>query len=242
MAFYPSSDSVNGYSVILNGDLTITPANQGNYNEKLIVCTGASTITLGKDIMNNFKTQVRPSSSAGVTVVPVAGVLINGATDAFTQGAGNGALIEIVYGVHNNLTVATISGALNSQDVTNLKKYQRGVWTPIDQSGAGLIFVGAYGDYIRTGDLVAASFRVVVPANASAANNSIGGLPFPSAATRVTSGLAVSYASTGYAVTAALDPLMSKWSFATFSGSLIRNTDMAGATVQGVITYMTDAP
>lgn len=115
MAFYPSADSANGYSVILDGDLTITPGNQGNYNDKLIICTGASTITLGKDIMNNFKTQVRPSSTAGVTIAPVSGVMINGGTGSFVQGAGNGALIDIVYGVRNSLTVATVVGALNAE-------------------------------------------------------------------------------------------------------------------------------
>lgn len=113
MALYPESDSVNGYSVIITGDLTLTPSNQGNFNEKLIVCqnTVNTTITLGMDIRNNFKTMIRASATGTVTVVPVAGVMVNGSSTPFVMPAGLGNLLEIVYGVRNSLTVTQIGGS-----------------------------------------------------------------------------------------------------------------------------------
>jgi hypothetical protein len=55
-----------------------------------------------------------------------------------------------------------------------------GTWTPIDSSGAGLIFTSAQCDWTRTGRKVVATIRFSYPSTASGATVLIGGLPFTS--------------------------------------------------------------
>jgi hypothetical protein len=52
-----------------------------------------------------------------------------------------------------------------------------GSWTPIDSSGAGLVFPAAEGSYSIHEDIVIARARVAYPATASGATAQIGGLP-----------------------------------------------------------------
>jgi hypothetical protein len=53
-----------------------------------------------------------------------------------------------------------------------------GTWTPIDDSGAGLVFPTASGYYVRVGRLVTVTARVVYPVTADGSTAFIGGLPF----------------------------------------------------------------
>jgi hypothetical protein len=59
-----------------------------------------------------------------------------------------------------------------------LDDYEEGTWTPVDQSGAGLVFTTPYGAYTKVGDTVTAWGRVTFPVTASALTITIGGLPF----------------------------------------------------------------
>jgi len=54
-----------------------------------------------------------------------------------------------------------------------------GSWTPIDASGAGLVFTSGSGWWTRIGQLVIAMGEFTYPATANGANAVIGGLPFP---------------------------------------------------------------
>lgn len=58
--------------------------------------------------------------------------------------------------------------------------YEKGTWTPIDTSGAGLTFdPGTTGMYTRIGNVVFVSASVRYPVTANANGASISGLPFP---------------------------------------------------------------
>ena len=54
----------------------------------------------------------------------------------------------------------------------------QGSWTPIDTSGAGLVFASPIGRYSRNGNLITVFLQMAMPATANAAAVSIGGLPF----------------------------------------------------------------
>ncbi len=72
---------------------------------------------------------------------------------------------------------------------------ETGSWTPIDSSGASLVFAFAAGSFIKIGPLIYATFQVVYPATASAAVALIGGLPYKVGA--VNAAFALGYANGG---------------------------------------------
>ena len=67
---------------------------------------------------------------------------------------------------------------LAATDPNTLDDYEEGTFTPIDSSGAGLIFNGPSGFYTKIGRLVTFSGQCTFPTTADASNIVIGGLPF----------------------------------------------------------------
>ncbi len=66
-----------------------------------------------------------------------------------------------------------------STDANTLDDYQESkTWTPIDASGAGLVFTTANGRYTKVGGLIFAWGIVTYPVTANAAAALLGGLPF----------------------------------------------------------------
>jgi len=59
-----------------------------------------------------------------------------------------------------------------------LDDYEEGTWTPIDSSGAGLVFTSASGTYTKIGKLCYITGALTFPATASVSTATIGGLPF----------------------------------------------------------------
>lgn len=57
--------------------------------------------------------------------------------------------------------------------------FETGLWTPTDQSGAGLIFTGIAARYARLGPLMAIVCNMTFPTTSNGAAVSIGGLPYP---------------------------------------------------------------
>lgn len=118
-----------------------------------------------------------------------------------------------------NITDLTITGSVDCQvflDLTSgqikfpatqaasgnantLDDYEEGSWTPVDSSGAGLVFPFAVGTYTKIGNRVFVSGQVIYPATASGAAAIIGGLPFTVQAVNTaftvgyTAGAAVAY-------------------------------------------------
>jgi len=63
---------------------------------------------------------------------------------------------------------------------TILNWYEHGTWTPVDSSGAGIVFTAATGTYTRIGRSVTLQFVVIYPITASVLATKIGGVPFTS--------------------------------------------------------------
>ena len=143
----------------------------------------------------------------------------------------------------NSSQIAFPATQIASTDANTLDDYEEGTWTLTDNSGANLTFAAAYGDYIKIGRMVFASFAVTYPTTASGANASIGGIPFTTASTggRVTCGLAIGYTDQGSFMSASANPSSNSFVLATASGGLLTNANMSNKTLRGVFSYMANA-
>ena len=141
----------------------------------------------------------------------------------------------------NTGQLAFPSAQVPSTDPNTLDDYQEGTWTPIDSSAGGLSFTAGYGDYIKVGRMVLASFRVTYPVTANTANTLIGGLPFASINTagRVVCGLAPRYTDQGAVLTGANNPGTTTFSLALPTGVLATNANMSGKTLDALLIYFT---
>lgn len=70
-----------------------------------------------------------------------------------------------------------------SANANTLDDFEKGTWTPVDSSGAGLSFAGVDASYEKISRLVVARFGLTYPATASAAIALVGGAPFTPDAT-----------------------------------------------------------
>lgn len=65
-----------------------------------------------------------------------------------------------------------------SANANTLDDYEEGLWTPVDNSGAGLTFVSTTGNYVKIGRTVFIDGQTDYPVTANGAAVSIAGLPF----------------------------------------------------------------
>lgn len=116
-----------------------------------------------------------------------------------------------------------------------LNRYEEGVFTPTDVSGAGLTFANAEGRYTRIGRMVFASFSVTFPATADT-NYAAISLPYASfAMTR--SSFPGAFAYTDYANPVVGFVSGSKCEFYLFGGSALRNSNLSGNNVRLTCIY-----
>jgi hypothetical protein len=138
-------------------------------DKKISALTSATTPLAG--------TEVLPIVQSGATVKVAVSDLTAGRAISATQ-------LTLTTG---NLIVASGQGidfsATPGTGTTELlADYEEGTWTPIDSSGAGLVFTGASGKYTKIGNLVNARCNFTFPATADTSSISIGGLPFSTSA------------------------------------------------------------
>jgi hypothetical protein len=111
-----------------------------------------------------------------------------------------------------------------------------GVWTPTDQSGAGLTFATAAGGYVKVGPLVFASAQIVWPATANAASALVS-LPFIVATPAGWNypGGVISYTS----YTSPITVMCTGGSFYlfTFGGTPLTNAQMSGKDLRLEVIY-----
>jgi hypothetical protein len=116
----------------------------------------------------------------------------NGITFPSGNTQSNAALITSGGTINGNLTLGgnlTFNSGTNGITFNNtnalqnssLNDYETGTWTPTDQSGAGLTFSSATGNYTKIGNLVWVSGQVSYPTTSSTSNPTFGGLPFTAA-------------------------------------------------------------
>lgn len=118
-------------------------------------------------------------------------------------------------------------------------QFPSGTWTPEDGSGAGLSLAGSYGDYTRT-SVVSASLRVSYPPNGSSAVARVTGLPFAMAnkGGRVLRGFSLGFSDVGFPISAIIaNAGDNSLIFVKMDGSLVTNSELAGKTIDGVMTY-----
>jgi hypothetical protein len=148
----------------------------------LIGYNSGSAMTIGSNnvIIGGYTGSASPISSTGNAYV------------VLSDGAGN-----VVVSTKTSQTFALQGGTLSSgtgiafpatqsasADANTLDDYEEGTWTPIDSSGAGLSFTSVSGTYVKIGSLCYITGALTFPTTASAADATIGGLPFsPNSAT-----------------------------------------------------------
>jgi hypothetical protein len=177
-------------------------------------------------------TEVLPIVQSGVTrQVSVANLTTGRALSAtqLTLTTGN-LIVANGQGVDFSATPGTGTSEL-------LDDYEEGTWTPIDSSGAGLTFVAASGSYTKVGNLVSASGFVQYPVTASAANATIGGLPFTSANTTNRGVGSLSYKQVAAAATFLLTNNATTAIVATETGSVTSNVALSNTVLYFGVTY-----
>ena len=146
--------------------------------------------------------------------------------------------------VSDNLVIATSGKGIDFSATAGtgtselLADYEEGTWTPVDGSGASLVYTVADGVYTKIGRLVEASFAIVFPATVSAAAIRIGGLPFTSK--NVTQSMyTVSFSVVQYTVpiTGVVDTNAATFLPLTYGAATVTNASMSGLILRGTAIY-----
>ena len=172
---------MSGVPNVFGSATSSIPLSQLDVNFNTPVTIGNTTVGLG-----NTTTTLVGLANVSTTVVNTSNISAN--TSLLLQTNGTTAVtIDNTQKVTFANTVGFGSNAgitfNNSSALTNstLNDYETGTWTPTDQSGAGLTFTSATGNYTKIGNLVWVSGQVSYPTTASTSNPALGGLPFTAA-------------------------------------------------------------
>lgn len=126
-----------------------------------------------------------------------------------------------------------------SANANTLDDYEEGTFTPVDTSGAGLVFSNNTGTYTRIGRLVTIFGSVNFPITANGLNTSIGGLPFPGVAAVDQPGASwiqgAAFTALGFISGASSSILL----FNTFTASFVTNSTASGLRVRFSFSYIT---
>ena len=114
-----------------------------------------------------------------------------------------------------------------------------GTWTPIDTSGAGLVFANPEGYYTKIGKFVHVQAFLQYPVTVNGATASIGGVPFVSFdTTNSTNAGPVGYSNSGLALGAVLANNTTNVTFANFAtGVNVTNGQLTGTTLVFAVSY-----
>ena len=232
-------------------------------DKKISALTGATTPLAGTEVLpivqSGATVKVAVSDLTAGRAVATAAMTATGivstsdATDATSttaasmKTAGGLGVVKKIY-VGDNIVQATAAKGFNftantpAAGMTSqlLNWYEEGNWTPTDASGAGLTFTVTYAKYVRTGRQVVVNMFIVFPGTASAAQATIGGLPFnvgsnnyPPPSFASNSGTALSAIANAGAKTVALGTA------ASYSVA-VTNATMSGRNLLMSLTYLMD--
>jgi hypothetical protein len=228
-----TADSTNKLSVVSNAAL-FAGESTGDGG------TGDMRVMLSKDATGNTASVLYQDNFSGRAEIG-----LTGDDDFHFKISADGAAWQ------ECLTLLSASGAVSlpqgnlkfpatqnlSSDPNTLDDYREGAWTPVDASGAGLSLSSASGEYTRIGRLVVATCAVAYPANSSAVQAMIGGLPF-SIANRSSASIAFVAAATSATLNGALGTPgtdhMALWKAGAVAHT---NADMAGKSAWLGIVY-----
>jgi hypothetical protein len=130
----------------------------------------------------------------------------------------------------------TIPGS-SVDNSTHIGQTSNGSWTPVDASGAGLVFTGVSANWTRVGNMIYAYASLTYPATANGANAALSGLPVTAAAPAYGQQCSLTYTTVATAVHmraanggVGITPYNA-------TGGNITNTAMSGAPIQFICIY-----
>ena len=115
-------------------------------------------------------------------------------------------------------------------------------WTPVDNSGAGLVFTKIRFTYVKIGCMVFATFAMQYPGTASGLNASISGLPFvaePAGGSNIWGGI-MFFTNLNLAINVNVQANTPNFFFTNLAGAQYTNAQLTGVFLVGLIIYRTD--
>lgn len=217
--------------------------------------TFASTVfTSGRiSINSNLDYVVKAGPSSGrIGAACFRGIEINGAAASLTglmdanAGTATTAQLEVVLSDQTFKTTGlrSLKSLFDRGNTTTLciaeGDDEKGNWTPIDTSGAGLVFtvVAGTATYIRRSGWVTAKAQLIYPATASGANAALGGLPYAA----INLGSFAGAGTIAYKTESTLTGIYvvgntTTMVLSTATGGVITNTTLSGDTIYFSVTY-----
>lgn len=175
-------DSYQDNSALLNNFVSAAAFTKGipNVTSSTIV-TMVSAGVLGLQVLA-AETSAQLSDLTN-SKIPANSVSVNATTSASVP-AGLALAASTILGRDstNNASALALADGLTAIAGVLSGNITTGTWTPIDSSGASLVFTLAFGNYMRigtgSGSIIIATGQCTYPATANGANAKIGGLPF----------------------------------------------------------------
>jgi hypothetical protein len=143
-------------------------------------------------------------------------------------------------GTHGNIRVQSIrfpSTPVASENVNTLDDYEEGTWTPTDVSGAGLSLATSGCAYVKVGELVYVTARLVYPVTADGSAARVGGLPFTCASGTATHGGSPGYTTDTTAFTILVQDSDTYLNFYRLGGAAVTNANFSGIDIRLGLSY-----
>jgi hypothetical protein len=136
--------------------------------------SGSGGGAMGIPFLGDYPEDVIEAPYIHASIPPLDDVAFKSRTNAFT-GANSFATnpLDLLVGQLKFPAAANPSANANTLD-----DYEEGAWTPVDTSGAALVFGFAAGTYTKIGAVVTINFQIIYPTTANGLAAKIGGLPF----------------------------------------------------------------
>lgn len=143
------------------------------------IVPGAVALPDGQVLIGNSSGVAAAQSLSGGVTISDTGVATLGSPGVSAKG-GVKSLAAIA---HNFLTQLATDGTLSQAQpaFADLSDGSSGTWTPVDSSGAALVFVNPIGTFWKLGKLVFVAGQLTFPTTVNGTNAIIGGLPFTTA-------------------------------------------------------------
>lgn len=145
---------------------------------------------------------------------------------------GNTNVLELLYGQ------LKFPGTVNqSTDPNTFSDFERGTWTPVDNSGAGLSLT-AEGVYVKLDVLVLATLDVTYPSNSNGSQVRLS-LPFSTSGSIMVNGYGsmLGYTSCSVATITPLASGASIFGYRNNDGTALTNANMSGANIRFTTAY-----
>jgi hypothetical protein len=245
----PATSGGTGQNTVTTGDLLYGSATN-TWSKLADVATGNALISggistapsWGKIGLTTHVSGILPVANGGTNASSASITAFNNITGYSASGATGTTTTNLVFSTSPTLTTPTLGAALATSikfgSGAVLSSYEEGTWTPTDLSGAGLSFTTALGRYTKVGNQVTAWAWIQYPVTASAADNTIGGLPFTIAnQTAIRGGFALGFSQTASVGGGILSPNTAYFVLVTSAGVNVTNATLSTLIVSFAVIY-----